>query len=172
MKTRKNCLDLRNQYLPDDLRYIFITESPHPSEFFYDEFGEKTEPFFAAMMSFLEFSADKKRDGLEHFQECGYLLMYATYQPVNDIKNPREKKRKLLDDLDFLLKDLSSVNPNKESPLILVKKDVCVMLEAVLKQEGYNVLNDCEIVPFPVPYQRNQFQAAISKFNLAKQPHE
>ena len=162
---KKYYLNLRNLYHPDNLRYIFILESPPVSGlYFYDKNGKTSEPLFAELMKFLKISVGSKSEGLNYFTKSGYLLVDATYQPVNELKG-KERDKTILNDFDNLVEDLGNINPDKTIPLILVKANICKILEPRLKQEGFNVLNNDIVVPFPSTGQQKRFHAEISKFH-------
>ena len=158
-------LNLRNLYHPDNLRYIFVLESPPVSGlYFYDKNGKISEPLFAELMKFLKISVASKSEGLNYFTKSGYLLVDATYRPVNQLKG-KERDKTILNDFDNLIGDLENINPKKTIPLILVKANICKILEPRLKQEGFNVLNNGIVVPFPSTGQQKRFHTEISKFH-------
>ena len=83
-KKRDNYLCLRRRYEPKQIRLVLIAESPPVSgRYFYDAAGALSEPLFAALMRHLNFSPGTKEDGLREFQRIGWLLVDATYEPVN-----------------------------------------------------------------------------------------
>ena len=165
-------LNMRNRYHPNNLRHIFILESPPDSgRYFYDECGKISEFLFKAMMRFIEFTPSNKKEGLEYFQKCGYLLVDATYTPVNQLKNKKERNQRILEDFDLLLEDLSDINPEKKIPLILVKANICRELEPRLNDNGFNVLNNNEQVNFPSHGHQNCFHEMLSKFHNPNKPH-
>jgi hypothetical protein len=77
--------DLRGRYTPEHPKIIFVLESPPVSGmYFYDPNGFTTEPLFSGMMrDVLELSPKTKDDGLMEFTARDYLLLDATYTPVN-----------------------------------------------------------------------------------------
>ena len=61
---------LRAKYLPENLKYIFILESPPVSGlYFYDESGKTSEPLFMEMMKLIGYRPENKKDALEKFME-------------------------------------------------------------------------------------------------------
>lgn len=59
----------RNSYHPEELKLIFVLESPPISgKYFYDETGKTSEPLFAKMMKLLNYSPINKKNGLEFFK--------------------------------------------------------------------------------------------------------
>ncbi len=154
-------LNLRNQYQPNNLRHIFILESPPVSgKYFYDERGKTSEPLFNAMMKFIEFTSSNKKEGLEYFQKCGYLLVDATYRQINNLTESK-RKQIICDDFKFLLEDLSNINPQKTIPLILVKANICETLEQPLEKNGFTVLNNGISISFPSNGNQNKFHEKL-----------
>ena len=165
-------LKMRNRYHPSNLRHIFILESPPDSgKYFYDECGKVSEFLFKAMMRFIEFTPSNKKEGLEYFQKCGYLLVDATYTPVNQLKNKKERNQRILEDFDLLLEDLSNINPEKKIPLILVKANICEILEDCLEQKGFAVLNNKTKIPFPSTGNQNKFHEKLVQICNSSKSH-
>lgn len=155
-------LKLRNRYLPETLKIIFIIESPPASgKYFYNETGKTTEPLFNEMMKTLYYKPVDKKDGLEFFKNQGFFLVDSTYKPVNRMKG-KERVATILSDFDNLVDDLEAINGNN-SPLVLVKANICRLLEDKLKLKGFNVLNKGIVIPFPSSGQQSRFHVEISK---------
>lgn len=155
-------LKLRNKYLPAILRLIFILESPPASgKYFYDETGSTTEPLFNEMMKALHYKPVDKKDGLEFFKNQGFFLIDSTYKPVNKMKG-KEREATILSDFNNLVDDLEGINRHN-SPLVLVKANICRLLEDKLKLRGFNVINEGVVVPFPSSGQQKRFHVEISK---------
>jgi hypothetical protein len=155
-------IKLRNEYLPETLKLIFILESPPASgKYFYDKTGKITEPLFNELMKTLDYKPINKKDGLDFFKSQGFFLIDSTYKPVNKMKE-KEKENTILSDFNNLIDDLDTMSSNK-SPLILVKANICRLLEDKLKLKGFNVLNKGIVVPFPSSGQQKRFHVEISK---------
>ena len=171
LQGRDYYMNLRNRYHPTDLRHIFILESPPESgKYFYDECGKTSESLFNEMMKFLGFKPGNKKEGLEYFQKCGYLLVDETYKPVNKLKE-KERDKIIRDDFKLLLEDLNKINPEKKIPLILVKANICRILEPRLSEEGFIVLNNGVVVPFPSTGQQPNFHKKLAKFHRPNKPN-
>ncbi len=84
--TRSDYILLRDRYLPSTRKVVFVLESPPISgRYFYNPDGSVSEPLFLAMMKdVLEIIPATKGEGLQEFANRGYLLVDATYTPVND----------------------------------------------------------------------------------------
>jgi hypothetical protein len=159
---KKYYISLRNKYIPKNLKIVFVLESPPASgKYFYDKNGRVSEPLFSAMMKLLEFEPQDKREGLKYFAESGYFLVDATYEPVNTLKG-KNRKDKILENYPNLFADLRKFCVSKQIKVILVKANICRLLKQRLLDDGFNVLNQDEIVPFPSTGWQNRFQEAVS----------
>lgn len=154
----------RAKYLPENLKYIFVLESPPVSGlYFYDENGKTSEPLFMEMMKLIGYKPERKIDGLKKFKNLGCVIVDATYSPVNHIKG-KKRNEIILNDFSLLLDDLNSLNKNKSIPLVLVKANICTLLETPLRDQGFTVKNNGVVVPFPSSGQQKRFREEISKF--------
>jgi hypothetical protein len=155
---------LRQKYLPQKIKLIFLLESPPISgDYFYDPDGRATEQLFSTMMKIINYRPVSKADGLKEFSKRGYAIVDATYSPVNHIKNERKRNKAVLKDLPNLIDDLRGVIGRRRIKIILVKANICHMLEAPLKAVGFNVINQGRTVPFPGSGQQNKFFKAIKQ---------
>lgn len=148
--SKEDYLNLRNKYLPKNLKLVFILESPpHSGGYFYNPKGKTTEHLFSAMMRcVLNFAPDSKEKGLKEFRDKGYFLVDASYTPVNHL--PRaQRKHIILRDYKTLVKDLRNLIGNKKIPVTLVKANICRLLEERLKKDRFNVINKNLVIPFP-----------------------
>ncbi len=161
---KEQYLSLRKKYLPEKLKLVFVLESPPASGlYFYDENGKTSEPLFAAMMKLLNFSEKNKKEGLEFFQKEGYIIVDATYEPVNRLKG-KQRNDVILRDFDALIEDLENLTPGKQVPIVLVKANICRLLEQRLEHHGFKVKNNGIVVPFPSTGQQKKFHEEIGKF--------
>lgn len=170
MKTRAEYLAIRHQYMPDPAQLIILAESPPiRGLYFYDRSGSVGEPLFVAAMKQIGFKAKEKEVGLREFQKRGLILVDATYQPIN---NMREKQRAdvIIRDYPLLFQDLERISPLKNTPIVLIKKNVCYLLEERLRVDGFPVINNRNAVYFPsTGHQRSfhfQFRAIIQAASL------
>jgi uncharacterized protein (DUF4415 family) len=150
LNQRGEYLSLRREFEPTRVTLAIIAESPPISgKYFYDPAGDKSEPLFSALMKVLGIRPKTKLEGLREFSEAGWVLVDATYEPVN----ARDKRRDRVINRDYpeLVSDLRRLLGGcwSEIPLILIKANVCRLLEPKLKDSGFNVLNKGRIVPFP-----------------------
>jgi hypothetical protein len=157
-KKKEEYLTLRNAFAPKPVRLAIIAESPPKSGlYFYNPNGKVTEPLFAAMMEHLRSEPRTKDEGLREFQRHGWVLVDATYEPVD---GPTDTKRDqvILRDYPLLRADLTAMLPGQSVPIILVKANVCRLLEPRLREDGFNVLNAGAEVYFPSSGQQNKFR--------------
>jgi hypothetical protein len=156
--------ELRQKYHPkqagEPLRLIIIAESPpEPSpdlKYFYKPTGFTGELLFSALMKQIDFSPTTKEIGLREFQRRGWFLVDATYQPVNQLDD-KIADQIILGDYLLLVADLNELTPDRRVPVILIKKNVCQLLESKLLKDGFNVLNKGTVIPFPFGYHRKDF---------------
>jgi hypothetical protein len=156
-------LSLRRRYEPKSITLAIIAESPPISgRYFYNPEGRVSEPLFSALMRYplmryLGLSPTAKENGLRAFQEKGWVLIDATYEPVNQLGHA-DRNRVIIRDYCLLRSDLENLIPDRIAPLILVKKNVCRLLEPKLTKDGFKVLNKGRVVYFPAAGQQNNFQ--------------
>lgn len=168
MKNENYYKKLRNKFLPKNLKTIFLMESPPSSgKYFYDETGNTNESLFSAMMGVLSIKTPQtKRRGLEEFAKKGYFLVDATHVPVNDIRNPRKRDDKILENYDKLVVDLHEIIGNEDVRIILVQKNICRLFQIrkPLRKEGFDIVNNGETIPFPSHHWQREFDQKIRKF--------
>jgi hypothetical protein len=107
---RNEYLALRRPYEPENIRLVIIAESPPASGLYFYKAGRTGEPLFAAMMKQLGLSPTTKEDGLRKFQQRGWVLVDATYEPINEFIGSRRDR--IIDrDYPLLLDDLARLTP-------------------------------------------------------------
>jgi hypothetical protein len=151
-------LAYRGRYEPETVKLLIIAESPPVSGlYFYKPDGKVTEPLFAALMEQLGIRCVNKDEGLRSFQLAGWLLVDATYTPVD--KGYTESLRNMImaQDYEHLLADLIRLSPDKSAPIVLIKSNVCRLLRPKLVRDGFRVLNGETIVFFPSSGQQLRF---------------
>jgi hypothetical protein len=148
---------MRRKYIPEEIRLIFILESPPASgKYFYDTDGEVSEPLFKAMMRLLELSPSTKKEGLIRFAEFGFLIVDSIYKPVNQLSG-RERDEAILSNLSNLIKDLLTFGSRSNLRLFLVKSNICRLLESPLIEDGFKIVNYQKCAPFPSNGHQNCF---------------
>jgi len=98
------------------------------------------------------------RNGAARLQRRGWILLDATYEPVDGLK--LSKRNKVIErDYPLLVAALIEISPDKSVPIVLVKKNVCEMLDRWLTDDGFNVLNKGVKVHFPSHSRQRNFRA-------------
>jgi hypothetical protein len=177
MTTRNQYLALRRRYEPERVRLVIIAESPPASgKYFYNPEGVISEALFSALMKQLQFSPRTKDEGLRAFKRNGWVLVDATYEPVNKLTGS-SRDRAIEQGYPLLRDDLASLMPDRSAPLILIKENVCRILKPKLVQDGFNVLNGDRVIYFPSTGRQKNFHqqfAAVLKsagvFSLSQYP--
>ena len=149
MRQRTEYLTIRRGFEPQKVGLAIIAESPPASgKYFYDPNGSVSEPLFAALMKELDYAPATKERGLHEFQRRGWVLVDATYEPVNALTGAA-RDEVIARDYPLLREDLSALLPDRSTPLVLVKANVCKTLQRKLTDDGFNVLNNGSIISFP-----------------------
>lgn len=163
MQNKEYYINLRDRFLPNDLRLIIVAESPPASgKYFYDLIGRTSEPLFKAMMKdIIKYSPKDKPDGLRAFCDTGVFLVDAVYQPVNKGLSPSQRDQVILNNYPELKQDLLQIMPKKDFPILLIKANVCRLLESLLVRDGFSVRNKGRVVPFPSSGQQSRFMEIV-----------
>jgi hypothetical protein len=96
--------------------------------YFYDDRNRGV--LFREMMKLIGQSPRSKIEGLRAFQARGWLLVDATYEPVNKCDDEAKRNAIILRDYPRLIADLTQLTPERTVPIILIKKNVCELLES------------------------------------------
>lgn len=154
---KQEYLTVRRAFMPEPLKLIIIADSPPKSGlYFYNPTGRVSEPLFDAMMKHLGCVPKTKGEGLSEFQKRGWLLVDATYEPVDETSK-KGRDEAILRDYPLLCADLEGLAPDKKTPIVLVKANVCRLLERRLTEDGFTVLNAGVEVYFPANGNQGQF---------------
>ncbi len=151
-------LDYRNQFRPAKVRLAIVAESPPASgDYFYNPESPR-DPLFLALTKRLGIPGASKEDGLPAVQAAGWLLIDATYEPINKIKDQKLRNAIIVRDFGRLVADLIEAG---SPPIVIVKKNVHKMLYGRLRALGFSVLN-AEPIPFPVHWHQRRFAACFA----------
>jgi hypothetical protein len=159
-KTQRNeYVSLRRKFEPANVTLVIVAESPPASgNYFYNPAGAVSEHLFAAIMQQIGFTPTSKESGLREFQKSGWVLVDATYEMVNDLDD-RDADRVIIRDYHLLRDDLAGMlPPDRTTPIILMKANVCQLLEPKLAEDGFTVLNHGRVVYFPSTGRQKDFQ--------------
>jgi hypothetical protein len=83
------------------------------------------------------------------------------YEPVNKITD-KARDEVIKRDYPLLFNDLARSTPDRLVPVILIKANVCRLLEAKLIQDGLKVLNHSIAIPFPASGRQTEFREKFS----------
>lgn len=111
------------------------------------------------MKDVLELDPKTKKEGLGEFAARGFLLIDATYVPVNQLDG-RARDMAILDAFPLLVEELGKY-AEPETRLVLVKANICELLEPKLAACGFTVLNRGKKINFPSTGQQNKFREAV-----------
>ena len=151
-----------------------MAESPPKSEdkrFFYNPHQVKYDFLFKSIMEVLfpdfknnyqrvqkqkhKYLQKLKREYLQKFKEQGFYLIDAIDTPIND-RNQKERNKIIRENLKNKIKEIEGLI-SKDTPIILIKKNVFEIFYDELKGRGFNVVND-QPIPFPVPWHKKTFK--------------
>lgn len=157
--------NFRKEFTPEKVNIICLLESPPISgNYFYRTDGNINESLFSALMKFLEIPAQTKEQGLTEFCNRGYILVDATYTPVNNIKNPVIRNTAILDNYDNLKKDLECLKADRnQTPIILIKANIYDLFIERLPNDNFNAVNGPVKIPFPSTGQQGNFRNRIKE---------
>jgi hypothetical protein len=110
--TRTDYLALRRVYEPETVTLLVVAESPPQNgKYFYNPQGRATEPLFAAMMGQLGLPYATKHEGLLNLRQCGWMLIDATYEPVDQHGASPIRNQIIERDYPQLRDDLARLTP-------------------------------------------------------------
>ena len=119
MIERSDYLSRRTKFEPSSIKLVIVAESPPASgKYFYDPAGSVGEPLFKALMLQIGFDPVTKDLGLQAFQQHGWILVDASYEPVNELVE-KARDRTILRDYSLLSDDLAALLPDRSIPIIL-----------------------------------------------------
>jgi len=108
-------------------------------------------------MKRIGFTPSAKAEGLAELRQRGWLLVDATYQPVNPL-SAKERDAVIEADYPLLRDDLNSLlGEHSDTPIIVIKANVCRLVEPRLARDGFTVLNKGSVVYFPSHGQQGRF---------------
>jgi hypothetical protein len=158
-KQRNEYLALRRKFEPARITLVILAESPPASDkYLYNPDGKVSEPLFNALMKQLGIQTNTKADGLRELQERGWVLVDATYDQVDQHREAL-RNHAILRDCVILCDDLKRLLGTqwREVPLVLIKNNVCQLLEPKLKETGFKVLNKGRTICFPSTGRQGDF---------------
>lgn len=159
---RSEYLSFRRKFEPASVNLVIVAESPPASgKYFYNPTGAVSEHLFAALMLQLGFAPTSKESGLRKFQQRGWVLVDATYEPVNALDD-QDRDGVITRDYHLLRDDLAAMLPDRSIPIVLVKSNICRLLGHKLTEDGFNVINNGRVVYFPSTGRQKEFHRQFS----------
>lgn len=143
---------------------MVVAESPPKNQtYLYNPAGRTNEWLFTALMKQLGQMPKTKEEGLGELQRRGWVLVDATYEQVDWFGQQVNKRNAIIErDYPLLVAALEELSPDKSAAIILVKANVCKLLDWRLTKYGFNVLNKGISVPFPSRGQQLKFQVQFA----------
>lgn len=146
----------RDKYLPEEIKYIFVTQSPPVSgQYFYKDDGKASDPLYYAMMKCILKQNDipAKTAGLKLFRDNGFFLIDSCCLPLDKLDDELTKEA-ILNVAGNLSEDLEQYfKPHVKT--VLVANNVFAVYHNKEFVNKYNVINRDTIIPFPGKNQRN-----------------
>lgn len=161
---------LRETYKPTVIKCLFLAESPPLSQngslrFFYNPKEDKYDFLFKAIMDAIfpdfkkEYKKGDKEKYLKKFEDKGFYLIDATDKPINKESN---KNKQICDNLENKTHEIKTLI-SKNTPIIIIKKNVFTIFQPKLKKEKIKVLNK-EFIPFPSHGNQEKFKKIFKKY--------
>lgn len=165
MLTKEAYLSFRRKFEPQLVRLVVVAESPPKNQtYLYNTAGRTNEWLFTALMKQLGHTPKTKEEGLLELQRRGWVLLDATYEPVGWLGQQVNKRNAIIErDYPLLVRALEELSPDRNAAIILVKANVCKLLDRRLTRDGFRVLNKGVSVPFPSHGQQFKFQAQFAR---------
>lgn len=179
LKNKEKIEQYRSKYLPSKIKLLLVAYAPPDDcdRFFYFPFVKTADYLFLAIIKvffgdsvYYQYIDARKKNGnkneyLEKLKEKGVFLMDLSSFPEGKVKPESQK--------DTFIKSLKKLTENgnidKNTPIILIKRNVYDCLYLKLTNEGYCVINQSSI-PFPSCGQQKKFNedftAALQRNNI------
>ncbi len=164
------------KYMPGKINVLFIAESP-PTPYSngvrsYIYFDTAKQEILLTTLTTAVFGDgncftkdDIKSDFLKRLRDEGYFLIDAVEYPINNIQG-KNREPVIREEAENLLVRLNELklrnNIDSSTKIILIKISVFNTLQELLKENGYNVLNDGKI-DFPKYYNDRDVISDIRK---------
>lgn len=157
--TENDFHSMRQPFEPTPPKLVVVLESPPQSEkYVHNVNGNTGEPVYREFLRAFDVPfGQTKREGLKALKACGVLLLDATYEPVDGAKSNKKKEEIILRDCEKLVARL-----DRAVPVVLVKVNVCDLLEPLLVADGFKVLNHGVRIPFPATGNQLQFRGKFA----------
>lgn len=153
----KRISEARARYRPTIIRYLLVAESPPDLDsgrfFYFDDVARKDSLFWETMkvlypsdMPPSGYPRCQKPEFLGRFKSDGFYLIDAVEEPLGNASTSLKVQR-IRDSLPRLRDELRGVC-QQGTKIILISATVFAACEALLKEDGFNVINS-EMIDFP-----------------------
>lgn len=167
----------RERYMPDEIKYLFITEAPPPIEsdrYFYFRVVTENDYLFLNLMralypvtykSYLPVKElrKSKKTFLDMFMTNGCYLIEAVDKPIPRGLGASKRITLIKDNREKLLEKIKSIC-NEKTKVILISSTVFAACYDFLKEAEVNIVNKKdESIYFPDRWNNESFQNQMSK---------
>jgi len=148
---------MRGRHQPDNLKLVVVAESPPKGgQYFYNPDGDVSEVLFVALMVRLGFTPTSKDEGLREFKRRCWTLVDETYELANALSDAAWDKV-IVPNCPLLRAGFKQLLRGRSVPVVLIKANVCRILEPKLVADGFKVINNRAVIPFPSHGQQKKF---------------
>ena len=146
-------------YIPKKIKYLFIAESPPHKPiksgdmkyFYFDKItvGDALLKNTIESIFSKKYDSSKKGFWLRELRDKGFFLIDAVDYPIDQFKGDMKKRnRHIRLNFNTLIEKLKKLGIDRNTKIVLIKKNIFEILGEKLKEEGFNVLN-AKLLPFP-----------------------
>jgi hypothetical protein len=172
-----NYESIRQKYLPDATKVLFIAESPPPEpaiqssrQFYYADRIRKDDRLYvntikaiypgAVDLTEAELEQDKEK-WLRKFQADGFYMIEALEESQIHEVTKKQRQELIKDSLPRLLERVGQLT-NGHTKIILIKSNVFDVAAEPLRAAGYDVLNT-ELVDYPGHFNQKAYRQKLAK---------
>jgi len=158
----------RSKYRPEKIKRLLVAEAPPdaPDKFFYFEKERERDYLYTETMKVIYDGADenglqeRKVEFLKGFMENGFYLVEAVDHPIGNEVSSHQRREMVMNCRQNLIKRMRSI-VDEETEIILIKASVYELCDP-LREEGFNVINDC-IIEFPCCGNQTKFREKMRR---------
>jgi hypothetical protein len=162
-----------SRFLPEKIHYLLIGESPPftpPQEdlrYFYNYKSRSGMQILLSNVSysFLNRKFYSKRNNREEYLEDlireGVFLLDATYEPINQIKDKKMRRSKIVDAYPQLKKNIDDLPMREDAKMFLIHRNVIEAIGGALREDfvNYKIYD----IAFPRYHNDEEFKSRIRR---------
>ena len=165
------------RYKPKNIRYLVIGESPPytPNDeelrYFYNDKNIDSSQILLSSVaySFINkkfYKGDNKKELLKNLVAKDLVLIDATYEPINKIKNQQARISKILEAYPQLKQNINQLSLSDDAKIFLIHNNVVKAIGNKLRTDfnGYRIFD----IGFPRYYNDDNFKRKIQADVLCK----